>query len=333
MTHIRTVDLQDIYDHPAAISFMRDLKVAIPHRLVGTAFIGSTLDPNYWSVTKSVGDSAYTQADHNMQISSGTANSGYAHLQSARPARFVFAHPHIYRAACRISTGASAVTHNTRRWGAYTVSGSTPQNGYYFELSNTGVLSVVSCKAGTPTAVASGDWNGDYPALTMDDNLHAYEIHYFIMKVEFYIDGNLIHTLTPTTGNIISDQNLYIGATTVNSASGTTSGIINLHAATIMRIGKDETQPRSHFQVGTVAAQVLKYGPGLLHSICVSNVTNNAVITLYDNTAATGTAIWASGAMSNSTMPFSLDLHGLPFYTGLTLAITGANCNAVVLYE
>jgi len=37
--------------------------------------------------------------------------------------------------------------------------------------------------------------------------------------------------------------------------------------------------------------------------------------------------------MSNQTIPFSIDMKGLPFYTGLTMVISGANSNALVIYE
>jgi hypothetical protein len=333
MSHIRRVQLEDIYEHPAAVTFMRDLKVAIPHRLVGSAFVGATLDTNFWTSAVSGAGAAVSQADHDVTISSGTANSGYAHLQTARPARFVFAHPHIYRAAARIASGNAAVALNTRRWGAGTVTAGAPQDGFYFELSAAGALSIVSCKAGTPTPVASGAWNGPTDAFVMDANLHAYEIHYFVMKAEFYIDGDLVHTLTPTTGNMISDQNLYAFATSVNGASGTTSGALNVHAATIMRIGKEETQPRSVYQAGTVAALVLKRGPGITHTISLSAVANNSVVTLWDNTAASGTTLWSSGSMAAQTQPFQIDLHQVAFYTGLTLSITGAASTVTVVYE
>lgn len=41
----------------------------------------------------------------------------------------------------------------------------------------------------------------------------------------------------------------------------------------------------------------------------------------------------SSGTMGSNAVPFSVDLKGLTFSTGLTLAITGANSNATVIYE
>jgi len=46
-----------------------------------------------------------------------------------------------------------------------------------------------------------------------------------------------------------------------------------------------------------------------------------------------GMIIWASGTMGANAVPFSIDFKGIPFSTGLTLAITGANANATIIYE
>jgi hypothetical protein len=78
---------------------------------------------------------------------------------------------------------------------------------------------------------------------------------------------------------------------------------------------------------------VLKYNAGNLHKLIISGVVNNAVITLYDNTSAGGTILWASGAMGAQTQPFDLDFDATPFSIGLTLVISAANANCMVIYE
>lgn len=87
------------------------------------------------------------------------------------------------------------------------------------------------------------------------------------------------------------------------------------------------------YQSGTTAGLVLKYGAENIHGMVISAVTQNAVITLYDNTAASGTTIWSSCIMSAQTQPFDLEMHNIPFSVGLTMAITGANCNVLIAYE
>lgn len=85
--------------------------------------------------------------------------------------------------------------------------------------------------------------------------------------------------------------------------------------------------------IGTTAGTVLKYSAGILRVLNISGVLNNSVITLYDNTAASGTIIWSSGAMSAQTQPFSLEFNETSFDNGLTLEITSANSNITVVYE
>lgn len=326
-----TAEIQDSHGHKSEFNFMRDMLVSQPYRLVGANFVGTTLDTNFWTSTLSTGTAAQTQGL--VTLDSTTTASAYAHLASAAIARFVFAHPHTFRSVVVIPT--VVVAHNTRRWGAFTVSTVTPQDGFYFELSSAGVLSVVTVSGGTPTAVASGSFNGQVSSYVVDTNFHAYEIHYYVMQVEFYIDHVLIHSIIPAANPLTAGvYDLPIGATSINDATGGVSGIVRLYNAIILRTGRDITQPKSFYQAGTVTAQVLKRGPGLLHGLAVSGVAVNSNITLYDNTTNSGTILFSTGAMGANTVPFNIDFgQGAPFQTGLTLNIATANSNATTRYE
>lgn len=331
----QVVTLEDgvVRGHKVGVSPIRDLRTSQPFRVAGTTFIGTNIDTNFWTATTDADvSSTVTQATSLMTLASGTANSGYANVVSVRPGRFIFAHPMLWRGAVRVTS--AAVTLNTRRWGAFTTSGTppAPQEGFYFEVSAAGVLSVVSCTGGTPNAVSSGSFNGEVSSYTLDTNVHAYEITYFVMGAWFSIDGVLIHTFTPTTAKLAA-MDLNIQVTSVNGASGTTSGVVELWASTLMRLGRDVTLPRSATFTATTAGNTLKIGPGTVHALSVSSVGANSAITVYDNTAASGTTLWASGAMGATTQPFDVDLHNSPFYTGLTIVIATSNCNLTVLYE
>jgi hypothetical protein len=125
-----------------------------------------------------------------------------------------------------------------------------------------------------------------------------------------------------------------VSITSENTAAGVTSGTIECWNAIIMRLGKSETTSKSTYQAGTTAGLTLKLGSGVVHSILVSGVTNNSVITIYDNTTPLATAIlWSSGAMAANTVPFQINTRDMPFYNGLSLDITGANANVTVIYE
>ena len=78
---------------------------------------------------------------------------------------------------------------------------------------------------------------------------------------------------------------------------------------------------------------VVKTGAGILHTITFTKPVATAVVTIYDNTAASGTILWTTGAMGALTTPFSIDLQRIPFFTGLTVVIAAANADAVVIYE
>jgi hypothetical protein len=310
---------------------MRDLRIAEPYRVAGAVF-GAAIDAVFWTVATSGTGAASGVASSIATLSSGTSNNGYGQLQSARVARYIFAHPLHFRAAVRLT--ALTVANNTRRWGAFSVSTNTPQNGVYFEVDAAGALSVCHVSgAGTPVKVASGSFNGAVTTYTMDTNVHAYDIVYFTIGVWFYIDGVLIHTITPTTSVLFQSLDVPICMTSVNSASGTASGTLECWNAIILRLGRDQTMPRSVYQSGTTAGLVLKIGSGAMHQIVISGVVNNSAITLYDNTAASGTVLWSSGAMGALTEPFNVDLHEVPFFTGLTLVIAAANSVVTVVYE
>jgi len=322
--------MADHYGFDGQFTPMRDLKIAQPVRVVGSVF-GSAIDTNYWTASTSGVGSASGVASGIATIASGTANSGYGQLTSVRTSRFVFAHPNQFRGLIRIPTVVTAL--NTRRWGAFSVSTTTPQNGVYFELSAAGVISVNCVSGTTVNSVASGSFNGTISEYTVDTNVHAYEIIHFTAGAWFYIDNILVHKFVPTTSVLFQSLDVPIAITSINTASGTASGVIECFNSSILKLGKNETSPSSKYQSGTTAGVVLKIGSGILHCIAVSGVANNSVVTLYDNTAASGTILWSSGAMAGNTVPFSINLTGVTFYTGLTLDITAANSTVTVSYE
>lgn len=313
------------------VSPLGEMMVNQPFRLAGVPFVGTTVDVKFWTAATSGAGSAATQAGGVGTVSSGTANSGYGQFSSVQAGRFMFAHPIHFRAAVRIPDTTEAAC--TRRWGAFSISTVTPQDGHYFEVSPTGVLSVVSVTGGTATAVPSTSFNGRVSGYSLDDKVHAYEIVYFTMGVWFYIDNTLVHTTIPTTAPLTATLDVPATITAVNSASGTESGSVTMWNAILERIGRPLTEKTSYYHAtGQEAGEILKRGSGVIHSLEISSVSVNSVVTIYDNTAASGTIIWASGTMPAITAPFSVKLD-LPFWTGLTLVVATADCSLVAIYE
>ena len=172
---------------------------------------------------------------------------------------------------------------------------------------------------------------------TPGTTVSVYEIYWTNSKIYFVVGNDILHTFSASTAPWCNTMNHYLYMDNVNS--GNTSAV-NLYCrnAAISRLGPLQSQPASYYQSGTTAGQILKYGAGNLHQLNISGITNGSIVTLYDNTSATGTIIYSSGTMSiivnqSNNLPISLDFKGAPFFNGLTLVISGANSNATVIYE
>lgn len=319
--------LRDAFGFQGEFSVANDLRVAQPYRLTGTAF-GSAIDTNFWTAVNSGTASAAGVAVGMATLASGTANSGYGQISTVRVGRFIFDHTNNCRCIVRIPELTKA--NCTRRWGAFTLTGTTaPLDGFYFSLSGTDVLSV-NCIAngGTPTSVASGSFNGSVASYAVDTNAHVYEIHYLIAGIFFFIDGVLIHTFKPTTVLLAQNMHHNFVATAINSAGGTVSGTIELWAGMILRLGRNVSTSK-FFNITTASTNVLKLGPGTLRRIII-NKAAGTTITIYDNTSAASPIIGVIGNPANNN-PLTLD-YDLDFQTGLTIVTTGT-WDLTVTYE
>lgn len=76
----------------------------------------------------------------------------------------------------------------------------------------------------------------------------------------------------------------------------------------------------NYAHISTNATTVVKTGHGLLQAVLVNNPGSTATITVYDNTAASGTVIAAFGGMAG----VSRSVYEVPFKIGCTVVTTGA---------
>lgn len=293
-------------------------------RLVGTNFDGLTKDPNFWQEDTDVSGTV-VQAGGEIEVRSGAGANGYAQYDSVRTARFVVGAALQWQAIVKFVT--ADTTDNVRRIGAY-----SDTDGFFFQLDGSD-FSVGYRKESVDTIV-SGSFNGNYGASYDPDNnsYSKYAIEWGPKGVFFYVDGVLLHK--DGQGHRSDFLSLPIRFESVNSNGLDEDVVMDILASAIGRYGQLVTNPTSYYQAGTVAAQVLKYGAGTVRGIVISGIVNNSVVTLYDATAATGgTEIFSTGQMDPQSQPFSINFFGLPFSTGLTLAIAGANSNVTVIYE
>lgn len=86
----------------------------------------------------------------------------------------------------------------------------------------------------------------------------------------------------------------------------------------------------SFLGITSQATTLVKTGAGILHTITFNNPTATAVITVYDNTAASGTKI-GTITIPASPMPVSLT-YDAAFGTGLTIVTGTASSDITVTY-
>lgn len=323
--------MQDEYGFHIENTPNGEMRTVTPVLLIGTAFEGTTVDPNFGTATIT-NSGTVTQASGTLIVNTATTANGTAKWISLRRARYVPGQSHVCR--FQLQTNNTGSANNIRRWGvAYGTSLPTITDGAYFELNGT-TFNIVTLKGSSATTVASGDFNGiNGDSYTLDTNVHTYEIYYNNKKVHFTVDDEVLHTVTATSATWADTMQHHIYIESSNSGGSTTENSITCRAAGLRRLGALVNQPTSKYQSGTTAGVVCKYGSGCLHGIAISGVTNNSTITLYDNTAASGTVLWSSGAMAALTQPFHVPFNGIPFFTGLTLVIAAANSTVTLSYE
>lgn len=307
--------------------------VAVPlYKLIGDVFTGSAIDPNFWTTTLGTGGSA-TIAGGQLTVDTGTTANNAVEITSVRTARFTGLAPNKIRIVVQLPD--TGIANNLRHWGMGVMGASALSKGCAFQMNGTS-FELVLAKLGVITTIANGTFNGQY-GLTFNPGLnsHFYEIVYQPRQVIWLADNKTIHTFSASAAPWTEDLNLPIHIGNVNSGGLAQSVTMALRIATVARFGIPETQPTSAFIQRTTVdiAQNLKNTPGNLHGITISGVANNAVITLYNNTTATGSVLWSSGAMTNNTFPFDIPGNGVPFSVGLSIGITGAAASAWVKYE
>ncbi len=131
---------------------------------------------------------------------------------------------------------------NIRRIGVFTLSGTAPQEGYFFELNGT-TLNAVVVKAGAMTAVASTSWSRFAVApFTLDTNYHSFELRWTANSILFYVDNVLRHSVSGTTTPLTTTLNFPMAIQSINT-SGATNRLIAVRNCGIGRFGTQDITP------------------------------------------------------------------------------------------
>lgn len=303
-----------------------EILIAPSYRLIGSTFAYPSLDTNFWSANAGTGGIAsITNAE--LSLETGTTANNAVSVVSSRAARFVGGTSNHVHSVLRFPDSGASLN-NTRRWGAYNAT-----SGVFFAIIN-GVFSVGTRLNSVDTIISNGSFNGELGrAIVVDSNIHEFDIVYTVDAVYFYIDSEPLHFQKFNAANWSSSYHLPFTFENINTGGNTNNiQMISRHAC-IHRQGEALTQPKSFFQQGLTAGVTLKLGAGNLHGMVLSGITNNSVVTIYDNTAASGTVIWSTGPLTPNGLPFFVEMKGIPFSNGLTLTITAAASNCLVIYE
>jgi hypothetical protein len=299
---------------------------ALPlYKLVGDIFTGSALDPNLWMSSLGTGGSA-TLSGGELTVSTGTTANNATEITSVRVARFSGLAPNKFRSVVQLLD--SGVANNLRHWGLWTAT-----SGATFEINGTD-FRLVTRKDSVDTTIANGSFNGQYgPTFAPGTLAHFYEIIWQPRQVVWLADNKIIHTLNANVTPWTDELHLPIHFGSVNSGGSTTNVSMKIRLATVARFGIPQMLPMSKFVQGLTAGVNLKNSPGNVHGVILSGITNNSVLTMYDNTSASGTVLWSSGPLTSNGLPFELNMQMDPFHVGLSFSITGAALNAKVYYE
>lgn len=218
------------------ITSLRDRMVAMRYSILADS-IADGLATFWTSTTASGGTTTVTGGEGLIQTSASA--TGSAQLVSTTPA-YLPGQVSWLNSAMRFGDTGSAG--NIRRIGACTVSGSTPQDGFYYELNGT-TFNIVVAKAGVLTTTASGSWTMAATApFTLDLNYHSFEIRWTANTAHFYIDNVLRHTASGGAVPLTATLNFPMLIQSINT-SGANNRVIAVRNIGLGRFGTPELRP------------------------------------------------------------------------------------------
>lgn len=307
-----------------------EMMIAEKSRIAGGVFNGTTPDTNFYTtVLNANGTANISNSVLDCATTTDSGSSSFVYTNTI--GRYISGNMNHMRGIFRV--GDTGVANNTRQIGCTALSDLA--DSFYFQLSGTTFSIVANTTGLAQIKVDNGSFNGDNLSYTLDTNFHTWEILFTNKQIRFFIDKFLVHTLTETTVPICGTRYLRPFIRNANTGVGSVTHLYT-QVLSMLTWGKTHTQAKSYFQQRSTTdiGVLLKNGIGSLHSLVISGVVNNSVVTLYDGTSTAGTVMWSSGAMSNQTVPFTVPFNtGIQFVNGLYLSITAANCNCLVMYE
>jgi len=295
-----------------------ELAISPVYRMVGTAFDGTSLDPNFWTPTLVNGSIA--QAGGVLTLQTSAAINSSAKYVSVRKARFVPGSAQLFTGGLAMT--AAPVAGNTRRVGAYDTN-----NGFFMQVAGT-TFSIGYRKAASDTLVSTGSFNGNYGASWSPslDTFYKVQIEMTPLAVIYYINGTKLHSVS--SAGLSDTLTLPITLENINTTNGTDIDL-QCVGCYIARQGELITNPQYYHLSGNAATHILKYGAGVLQKIMFNN-TSGTSITIYDNTSAAAPIV---GIITTAATAIGEWTYNVPFSNGLTLVTVGNGLDATIVYE
>jgi hypothetical protein len=216
--HAQGTVLVDENGTPLGYTGLRDTLVAQRY----TALSDSLADgiAGFWTQTVS-GGGAINSTGGEGALTTSTGATGSAQLVSTN---VVYYPGQVNWMNSALRFGDTGVANNIRRVGMFTVTGTTPQNGCYFELDGTS-LYAVTVKGATATRVLSTSWSRatDSP-FTLTANYHSFEIRYTANTVWFFVDNVLRHNVSGTSASLTNTLTMPIVIQNIKTSGGTDIG-------------------------------------------------------------------------------------------------------------
>lgn len=307
---------------------MNEIECAEKNRVAGGLFNGSTPDSNFYVTTLNANGTANIN-NGTLTLETTTDSDSSVFIYTVDRARYIGGSMNQLRFVGRLN---DLVTTNNVQMSGVT-DDATLVNSIYYQLVN-GVLSlVIKTEGEDDIEVVNGSFNGENKTIELNNDFATWEIIYTNKLIKFYINNSLIHTFTATDKPLCGGRHLRAFLKNENTGVGTATKL-EIQVMTILSWSKAKTQPKYYLQEGLSTGVLLKNGIGSMHALNLSGVENTANITLYDGTSTAGVKIYTTGTMGPQTAPVSIPFNdGIIFQDGLYLTVTGADCNAMVIYE
>lgn len=312
------------------IDRFRNIRVATPKRIIGSNF-GNTIDTNYLYTITNTNGGTTTASTGVCTLACNTTANGATQFVTKGKIRYLSGRGNLFRGNARFSNLSN--TNNTIQFGII----ADTANYFVFQLKD-GTFSCVLKRASVQTVVNNGSFNGNGTtsnvSWTADTLFHSFEILYSTSKIQFIIDNAAIQTFSVTDKSLVGSVVGQLYASNVNSGGATTNNRFDILTWSGSQIGDAVNNPQYYNCNATAETRTLKAGGGTLQSISIGRSGGaNATLTIYDNTAGSGTVIgiWDLNNVA-SVVNHVMGIQGVNFNNGLTYVTSGTMTSASVTF-